>query len=354
MGREQQGTSATARPPRAVGTLLAGLAALLALTLGALLATAGPAFAAGPYTVKVQVFNRHGVVEVNNAKCEPPPEPTEPDECEYTFAENEKVELKAEPTGEWEVSLFGPECGGSPECTIDEIKKDTTVWAFFSPITPESPVITSPEAGQVIESDTGEVTLEFEDSDPRAVEFKCGIDTEPKTTCMPEEAITYSALSPGQHEVEVWALNSEKEFSTAQAKFEIVTPSTETEPPPLSQPPPSFPIFPPGGGGSRLVPVAGIHARWRVQGRLTRVRRLVLDRLLAGDRVVVRCRGRGCGFGKKKLTAGGATLNLTRLFKKHPLGAGAVIRLSIATRRAGTQAFEIKIRAGKQPKVIRR
>jgi hypothetical protein len=339
------------RRSRLLRLLVPALAVVLPLTF------AGAASAAMTFTLKVGVFNRHGVVKVNGAECKPgPEEPPESYECNYTLEEKTPVTLKVEPAGEWEGAWFGKECEGKQECTF-AIMENTTELAYFAPVTPEPPFITSPQENQVIESATGEVTLEFQDPDPKAVGFKCSIDGGPEVACHRGAPVMYQ-VSAGTHKVEVIAqgeeavMNEEPWGSSALTFFEMVLPRPPEEEPRSSVPPP--PTLGSGGGGPAIAPRASLVARWKVSGRLTTVRKLVLERLSAGDRVGVRCTGRGCPFSRRKLRARGSSLTLTGLFGRHPLVAGAAIQLSVDPPASSPQVIEVKIRAGKTPKIVRR
>lgn len=96
-----------------------------------------------------------------------------------------------------------------------------------------------------------------------------------------------------------------------------------------------------------------LHAHWKVAGRSTTVKRLLLEQIPAGAKVRVICSGAGCPFKAKKAKVSKGRADLTSLFGEHELHPGALIKLHIE---AGTttQLIEIKIRAGKTPKIARR
>lgn len=321
-----------------------------ALLVGVLAGGAAPAMASEEPTLTVAVYGGHGQVKVQAGATEASCTYVE-GQCAYKLPEGTEVKLLAEPAGETEfVGWLSQACEEHPlavECEF-KIQQSTPVLARFKSIL-NPPVINSPTQGAVIESASGEVTVEF-GADPRAAEVMCIMDSDTTTHCTSPK--TYSSLAAGEHEVEVREIDGEGEFLPAAVRFTIVSPPAPEEEPKTFVPPEA--IFGTGGGGSKVGPRASLAARWQVRGELTVVRKLVLERLAAGARVRVRCTGGGCPFGKRALRARGATLSLTRLFGGHALRAGAVVQLTIDPPGSNPQVLELKFRAGKRPTIVRR
>jgi len=82
------------------------------------------------------------------------------------------------------------------------------------------------------------------------------------------------------------------------------------------------------------------------------VKRLLLEQLPAGAKVRVGCKGSGCPFKSRKAKVTKGSANLTGLFGDHELHPGDLIKLRIEAG-TGTQLIEIKVRAGKKPKIVR-
>jgi SMP-30/gluconolaconase/LRE-like protein len=121
-----------------------------------------------------------------------------------------------------------------------------------------------------------------------------------------------------------------------------------TAPGPQFAPPPPVVLPPP-----RAESVAAIvRARWRARRRSTRVRALSVRRLVAADRVQVRCRGRGCPFASRRVArrAGATTARLTRLFARRRLRPGAVVEIRITRAGAIGQVVRFTVRRGRAPR----
>ena len=92
--------------------------------------------------------------------------------------------------------------------------------------------------------------------------------------------------------------------------------------------------------------------RWSVRGGKTQVKRLVLNGLVKGAKIQVSCKGKGCAFKTKKLTAGGATADLTKLFKKRALAARSRIDIRVAFGDGSVRTIRYTTQRGKaKPKV---
>jgi hypothetical protein len=95
---------------------------------------------------------------------------------------------------------------------------------------------------------------------------------------------------------------------------------------------------------------ATVQNRWLVARRKTRVAALKVRNAPAGATVVVRCKGGGCTFKRKRLTATGGVARLTRLFPK-ALKVGARITVKISAPGYVAKRVRYTVRSGKIPKV---
>jgi hypothetical protein len=104
-----------------------------------------------------------------------------------------------------------------------------------------------------------------------------------------------------------------------------------------------------GGSGGPTVKTATLTVFWRLFGKQTRVDALTLEGVHKGAKVTVTCKGKGCAFKQKTLTATGAKIKLAKSFKKRKLAAKTVITITLADA-TGTKRFRYTLRAGKFPK----
>jgi hypothetical protein len=317
----------------------------LALALGS--TTAG---AVGVSELNVVVFGQ-GVV-----KLSPPSEGTE--ECsstckELAYPDGTQVTLTAVPSGEWTFNGWGS-CDEKPsptECVIftTEFETRTAEASFVNP-PPTLPTITFPAENQQIETTGSPVKVEvaFEDSDSTVAGYECDLDAlGPPQPCTSPWVLPSVAV--GSHTAYVFALDAEGNGTEVPAArhFSVVVPSTGgsgggtggSSPEPVPPPPPPS--------------LVKLNAHWKVTRHGTSVKKLLLEQIPAGAKLQVGCSGRGCPFKSKKAKVNNHRADLTGLFGPHELQPGALIKLRIETG-TGTQLIEIKIRAGKTPKIVRR
>ncbi|HSC21651.1 MAG TPA: hypothetical protein VLC07_07970 [Solirubrobacterales bacterium] len=338
--------AARARSARLAGSFLATLLAAVAL---ALFVDGGTAGAVGVSELKIVVFGQ-GVVQIS-----PPSEGVEEcsGTCELAYPDGTAVTLTAVPSGEWTFNGWGM-CDEEPapaECVIDTTEFETrTAEASFVNSPPTLPTITFPAENQQIASTGSPVKVEvsFEDEDPTVAGYECDLDAAgPPQPCTSPWVLPSVAV--GAHTAYVFALDGEGNGTEIPAArhFSVVVPSAG------------------GGGGEtggstpvRVVvteppPPARLHAHWQVTRRGTTVKKLLLEQLPAGAKVRVGCGGPGCPFKSKKAKVSKGRADLTGLFGAHKLHPGDVIKLRIEAGGA-TQLIEIRIRAGKTPKIVRR
>ena len=113
----------------------------------------------------------------------------------------------------------------------------------------------------------------------------------------------------------------------------------------------------PGGGGAagggadtrpgELKP--SIVRRWRLAGEMTAVTKLVVKNLARGATVDVRCKGEGCPFRSRRLSAKSSSVALTKLFDSE-LAPGSSIELRITQAGFVGKLYRFVTRPGKAPK----
>lgn len=281
--------------------------------------------------------------------------------CEVELAEGKKVTLSAAPSGEYVFQGWSGDCsgGGNCEVTMSEAK---SVKATFANPPPAFPTITSPTSGQVFERTAEEpISVSFTDSDPTIVGFRCHIDSGSSVAC--SSPWTTPKLSAGEHTVTVSAVDGANNLSSTVRAFKVVinTPPTEEgKEPPKEE----------GGSGSGGTPGTGattsltppppavapaIAARpvvkTRLLGNSTLFRKLALKGLPAGASVAATCKGKGCPFKRKQVRVVKGVADLSALFAKHQLAAGALIELKATAPGMTGETVDVKTRAGKPPKV---
>lgn len=329
------------RPGRVARSFLAILFASVSLTLGLGSGTAG---AVGVSELKVVVFGQ-GVVKIS-----PPSEGIEEcsGTCELAYPDGTAVTLTAVASGEWTFNGWGT-CDEKPlpeKCVIFTTESETrTAEASFVNPAPALPTITFPAENQQIASTGSPVKVEvaFEDGDPTVAEYECDLDAAgPPAPCTSPWVLPSVAV--GAHTAYVFALDAEGNGSEVPAArhFSVVVPTPGGTAAPIPGPMP-MPTSPP----------VKLNAHWRVTRRGTTVKKLLLEQIPAGAKVRVGCSGSGCPFKSKKARVSKHRADLTGLFGDHELHPGALIKLRIEAG-TGTQLIEIKIRAGKTPKIVRR
>jgi hypothetical protein len=168
--------------------------------------------------------------------------------------------------------------------------------------------------------------------------FECRLNASAFVPCSGSGSHTTSALAPGTYVFEVRATDAVGNVGPAARRtFTVVAPQTS------------------GGGGQTttgggVATLSLMDARPRLRYKVTRgrtiVRSLTLTKLPVGATVNVSCKGKGCKFRRKTLTAATPTLSLTKLFKGRKLRAGAVIQVRITAPGYAPKAFRYTTRRG--------
>jgi hypothetical protein len=280
--------------------------------------------------------------------------------CEAEYGFGEKVTLSAAPGAGMTFLGWGGSCSGTGTCsvTMSSAKSVTAKFADTTPPTP--PTITSPAGGEVFEWTAEEaVSVQFSESDPSVVAFGCSLESWAWSPC--SSPWSTGKLTAGKHTVYVTAKDAAGNVSFTSRSFEVVI----TSPPGEEE----------GGGGEEggsgsggtpgtatpttlpaiAPPPVGIHARavvkTRLLGKFTLFRKLALKGLPANASIAATCKGKGCPFKRKQVAVANGAANLTAIFAKHALAAGALIKLKVSAPGMTGETIDIKTRAGKAPKV---
>jgi hypothetical protein len=118
-----------------------------------------------------------------------------------------------------------------------------------------------------------------------------------------------------------------------------------------------------GGGSSDVPPRNGVERgpapleilnpsiarRWKLAGEMTMVKKLVVGKLARGATVDVRCKGEGCPFRSRRLSAKGSSVTLTKLFDSE-LAPGSSIELRITQAGFVGKVYRFVTRPGKAPR----
>lgn len=281
--------------------------------------------------------------------------------CEAEYEFGEEVTLSAAPSaGMTFLGWEGSGCSGTGACSVTMTSAKSVTARFADKTPPATPTITSPGFGEVFNWTAEEsVSVSFTDSDPTIVGFGCSVDFYSWNPC--SSPWSTGKLAAGTHTVYVSAKDAAGNVSSTARSFEVViTPPAEEggggEPPKEEG----------GGGGAPsggstspiptiAPPPAQINAqavvKARASGKWTMLRKLTLKGLPPGAAVAATCKGKGCPFKREKITARNGVADLTTLFAKRQLAAGALIELKVTAPGMTGQTIDIKTRAGKAPKV---
>jgi hypothetical protein len=296
--------------------------------------------------------------------------------CEKQLIEGQTVTLTATPGAGLSFIGWSGDCSGAGSCevTMNEAKDVTATFADVTP--PSPPTITSPTSGQVFEWTAEEsISVSFNNSgDASTAAFLCRVDVNDSSgAAICSSPWGTGKLAAGKHTVYVWAKDSVGNVSSpASSGFEVkITPpkgeeggSEEGKEPPKEE----------GGSGSgggtqgggapgtgastppppSIAPAIAARAvvKWHLLGRSTVLRKLVLKGLPAGASVAASCKGKGCPFKRRQVRVAGGVADLSALFAKRQLAAGALIEIKATAPGMTGETIDIKIRAGKAPKVI--
>jgi hypothetical protein len=319
------------------------------------------------YTLTIHVSGIGAVKEGSTTYCQS--STAAGNTCEREVLEGEVVTLTATPGGGMTFTGWGGDCtvtAGACEVTMDEERSVTANFADQTP--PAVPTITSPTSGQVLERTAEEpVEVVFNNSgDSSTVSYLCSLDLSFGGVPCSSPWQT-GKLSAGSHTVYVWAKDAVGNVSSPASRgFEVVITSPEEEGGEGEGPPKEGGASPGNGGGTGSTtpgPVVVVDrvinpqpfVKWRLSGRKTIFRKLMLKGLPAGAKVAATCAGKGCPFKRRQVNAPQGIADLSKPFSGRKLAANVLVRLeSSAAGYLGGPTIEVKTRAGKAPKVIKR
>jgi hypothetical protein len=209
----------------------------------------------------------------------------------------------------------------------------------------QAPVATitgGPAEGSVVYSHSTAFT--FTTSDLTAVTTSCSLDDGAFGACTSATGQSLDGLSNGIHTFALRVVDAAGHATTVQRRFAVAD-----LPAGVSNTNTSGGNGNTGNSGGATVKAAKLTTRWRLFGKLTRVDKLTLAGVPKGAKVTVTCKGKGCAFKKKTLTATGKTLKLAGRFKRHKLAAKTVITITVKDA-TGTKRFRYTLRPGKRPR----
>lgn len=284
--------------------------------------------------------------------------------CEVEYAFGEEVTLSAAPSaGMTFLGWEGSGCSGTGACSVTMTSAKSVTARFADKTPPATPTITSPGFGEVFNWTAEEaVSVSFTDSDPTIVGFGCSVDFYSWNPC--SSPWSTGKLAAGTHTVYVSAKDAAGNVSSTARSFKVVITPPEGgsggEEPPKEEGGGTPGGGTPSGGSTSPIPTiapppAQINAqavvKARASGKWTILRKLALKGLPSGAAVAATCKGKGCPFKRKKITVRNGVADLTALFAKRQLGAGALIELKVTAPGMTGQTIDVKTRAGKAPKV---
>jgi hypothetical protein len=106
-----------------------------------------------------------------------------------------------------------------------------------------------------------------------------------------------------------------------------------------------------GPSSSSSVLAARLGSAFKVKGKRTVVRRLVLTGVPDGAKVKLSCKGKGCPFKSKTFRPKHGSVSLTKALRHRSLAKGMRLVITVAMPGAKTQVFTVSIRAGGKPSV---
>jgi hypothetical protein len=165
--------------------------------------------------------------------------------------------------------------------------------------------------------------------------FECSLDGQPFAPCSSPHLL--EGLANGQHVLEVRARDAVGNVDPTPARRGWSVGTVTVDPPKDEE---SLPLAP-----------ARLSAKWRVKGRRTTVRRLRLGGLVAGARVELRCKGKGCPVKRRAAKAAAGRVDLRRLLKRKPLRAGQRLTVTVTAPGHLPRTITLKVRKGKKPAV---
>jgi hypothetical protein len=189
----------------------------------------------------------------------------------------------------------------------------------------------------------GDITISFDYSDANPVTVECAVDGGAYGPCQAAHSQTFGSVAPSSsHQVSLRVTDAAGNATQIVRHFSVTPPST---------PPTTGGV----GGSSQAVlgnqtfSKANLSSGFKLKGKSTLVRKLLVTGLPDGAKVSVRCTGHGCPFKSKTFTAKGGRADLTKAFKGRRLAKGAKVEIDVAVPGGSTQVFKLTTRAGRKP-----
>jgi len=209
---------------------------------------------------------------------------------------------------------------------------------------PEASFTDGPSEGAIVGS--GPLSFKFGHTDLTPTTVTCSLDGAAFAACDSADSQTLDGLAPGSnHTFTVKFVDSAGNVTQLVRHFSVA-----------ATPPSGTGGGAGGGGGAQGVlgagPTAGkakLSSGFKVKGRNTLVRKLVLTGVPNGAKVTVHCKGHGCPFRSKSFKARHGKVSLSKVFKGRKLRKGAKIEVDVTVPGAPKQVFKVTTRVGKKP-----
>jgi hypothetical protein len=178
-----------------------------------------------------------------------------------------------------------------------------------------------PAEGEVVYA--RRLAFSFATRDATPTRHMCRLDARPLVRCSTATGHELTALTTGIHTFVLRVVDAAGHLTEISRRFAV---------------------------GDRPAPrldVGVTHSWWLWDDR-TSVRRLSLTRLPRGAEVRVRCIGRGCPLGVRRITASKRIVSLTKLFKGRKLRTGAAIEIRVTMRGRVGRLFRYVMRSDRR------
>ena len=210
---------------------------------------------------------------------------------------------------------------------------------------PDAAFTDAPSEGAVVGS--GPLTFSFDYSDATAVTALCSLDSPGFSPCAGAHSQTLSGLAPGSsHTFRVRLEDAAGNVTDLVRHFSVAAA-------------PSPPIVVTGGGsgsgaaggsqgGSQASPGtqqrlarAKLSTSFKLKGKTTMVRRLVVRGLANGAKVKVHCKGHGCPFKSRSFRSKNGKVDLSKAFRGRRLAKGARIEIDVVLAGLGQAGLQV-------------
>jgi Bacterial Ig domain/Divergent InlB B-repeat domain len=250
---------------------------------------------------------------------------------------DESHSVTGRPAGEHVLAVKATDGAGNVRTVEREFTIDATA--------PQTTITSGPAEGSSSTATTATFGLAAE---PGAT-FRCRVYPAALTppafgSCSAAASHTAGGFAPGTYSFEAVATDAVGNVDPTPAKrtFTVLATTTTTTTTKTTE-------HDPGGGDDALRSLdIGLSHLWAVSGGRSRVLKLTVKRLPKGAEVEVRCKGRGCGFKRKTLTADGSKLKLKKLFGRRKLRAGARVEVRVTAAGHIGKVFRYTARTGRR------